>query len=51
MLDKIELNDAKSTEEKFKKFFIKVESYPVAKIPQSDVCFKSHLPKVNTTLN
>ena len=51
MLDKIELNDAKSTEEKCNKFFINVEPCPVAKIPQSDLCFKLHLPKVNTTLN
>ena len=51
LVDKIEINDAKSIAEKFNEFYVNVGPNLAKKIPQSDLNFESYLPKVNTTLN
>ena len=51
VVDKIEINDAKSIAETFNKFHVNVGPNLAKKTPQSDLNFESYLPKVNTTLN
>ena len=51
LVDKIEINDAKSIAEKFNEFYVNVGPNLAKKIPQSDLNFESYLPKVNTALN
>ena len=51
IVDKIEINDAKSTAEKFNEFFVNIGPNLANKIPQCDLTFKSYLPTINTTLN
>ena len=51
LVEKIEINDAKSIVEKFNEFYVNVGTNLAQKIPQSDLNFESYLPKVNTTLN
>ena len=51
LVDKIEINDAKSIAEKFNEFYVNVGPNLAKKIPQSDLNFESYLPKMNTTLN
>ena len=51
LVDKIEINDAKSIAEKFNEFYVNVGPNLAKKIQQRDLNFESYLPKVNTTLN
>ena len=51
IVDKIEINDAKSTAKKFNKFFVNMGPNLANKMLQSDLSFKSNLPTVNITLN
>ena len=51
IVDKIEINDAKSIAEKFSKIFVNIGPNLADKIPQCDLTFKSYLPTINTTLN
>ena len=51
IVDKIEINDAKSTAEKFNEIFVKIGPNPANKISQCDLTFKLYLPTVNTMLN
>ena len=51
IVDKIEINDAKSIAEKFNEFFVNIGPNLANKIPQCDLTFKSYLPTVNTTLS
>ena len=51
IVDKIEINDAKSTAEKFNEFFVNFGPNLANKIPQCDLTFKWYLPTVTTTLN
>ena len=51
VVDKIEINDAKSIAEKFNEFFVNIGPNLANKIPQCDLSFKSYLPTINTTLN
>ena len=51
IVDKIEINDAKSIAENFINFFVNIAPNLTNKIPQCNLTFKSYLPKVNTTLN
>ena len=50
LVDKIEVNCARSIAEKFNKFYVNVGPNLAKKIPQSDINFESDLPKVNATL-
>ena len=50
LVDKIEVNDARSTAEKFNEFYVNVGPNLAKKIPQSNINFESYLPKVNATL-
>ena len=51
IVDKIEINYAKSTAKKFNKFFVNIRPNLANKMLQSDLSFESNLPTVNTTLN
>ena len=51
IVDKIEINDAKSIAEKFNEFFVNIGTNLANKIPQCDLTFKSYLPTINATLN
>ena len=51
IVDKIEINDAKSVTEKFNEFFVSIGLNLANKIPQCNETFKSYLPTVNKTLN
>ena len=51
IVDKIEINNAKSIMEKFNEFFVNIGPNLANKIPQCDLTFKSYLPTINTTLN
>ena len=51
IVDKIEINDAKSIAEKFNEFFVNIGPNLANKIPRCDLTFKSYLPTINTTLN
>ena len=51
IVDKIEINDAKSTAKKFNKFVVNIGPNLANKMLQSDLSFKSNLPTVNITLN
>ena len=50
LVDKIEVNDARSIAEKFNEFYVNVGPNLAKKIPQNDINFESYLPKVNATL-
>ena len=50
LVDKIEVNDARSIAEKFNEFFVNVGPNLAKIILQSDINFESYLPKVNATL-
>ena len=50
IVDKIEIDDAKSIAERFNEFFVNIGPNLANKIPQCDLTFKSYLPTVNTTL-
>ena len=50
LVDKIEVNDARSIAEKFNEFYVNVRPNLAKKIPQGDINFESYLPKVNATL-
>ena len=50
LVDKIEVNDARSIAEKFNEFYVYVGPNLAKKFPQSDINFESYLPKVNATL-
>ena len=50
IVDKIEIHDGKSIEEKFNKFFVNIGPNLANKIPQCDRTFKSYFLTVNTTL-
>ena len=51
MVDKIEINDAKSIAEKLNEFFANNWPNLFSKIPQCGLNFKSYLPTVYTSLN
>ena len=51
MVDKIEINDAKSIAEKLNEFFANNWPNLASKIPQCGLNFKSYLPTVYTSLN
>ena len=51
IVDKSEINDAKSIAEKYNEFFVNIGLNLANKIPQCDLTFESYLPTVNTTLN
>ena len=51
IVDKIEINDAKSIAEKFSKFFVNIGPNLANKIHQCDLTFKPRLPAVNAMLN
>ena len=50
IVDKIEIHDAKSIEEKFNEFFVNIGPNLANKTLQCDLTFQSYLPTVNTTL-
>ena len=51
ILDKIERHDSKPIAGKFNNIFVNVRPTPAAKIPQSNLSFKSYPPKLNATLH
>ena len=50
LVDKIEVNDARSIAQTFNEFHVNVGPNLAEKMPQSDINFESYLPKVNATL-
>ena len=50
LVDKIEVNDARSIAETFNELYVNVGPKLAKKILQSDINFESYLPKVNATL-
>ena len=50
LVDKIEVDEARSIAEKFNEFYVNVGPNLAKKIPQSDINFESYFPKLNATL-